>query len=478
MSDKNGDSDALRTAYRNFAAREPEDAACKEFRVKKMSVPAAERIIRVYKKAPRFQKMLLMSQGGCGCSTVLQQITENREQRKRRHILFFSLGDEINLGDAEAPDILFGIYSRILRSMPAFDFDPPLRDFRELTEPLLTESGIRERDMDMTARVSFRFRTDHGFRKKLRARLKSGEDILRRSLEKICRQFSRTTRDCFLLSDTVFDRLREEEVSDNILLKLEDMKDREYKSEIRFLKSLEKRIGEVQLLHYKERILKKAWTEEAVDLLILADDTDKLSPRCAEKIFLEESAYLAEPDAEILYTAPLHLMYSPLFSHIKKNFVIETLRPLPISHADGNPDIRAVALLKKMIEKRMPNIFSAETADYLIRRSGGVAGDLTSLIRACCRIALSEKSREIDRRIAEIAVKDAADHCMRFFDAEEYGDTVNRIIRDKNSKGIGSKTLGWLLKYAFILEYRSPDDSSTAMQTDAHPRLKEALNRI
>ncbi len=497
MSEEISESDIFARMYPHFCQHSFTAEECKNFRVKGLTGPGTERLIRTLKNSPRFPKVLLMSQGGCGTSEILRHMAENKDLKKKRNVILFSLADEICLADAESPDILFAIYSRIIRSMPDEDFTSPLDDLRELTEPVFDNAGIKEKDLDLLSTVSFRVRTDAAFRQSLRDKLRARSADLRRYTEKLCRHFSRDTYDCFRLSDSTFARLREEDVSDNILSKLEGIRDREYKSEIRFLKSIEEKIGEVQASHYKDRILKQAWSEDPADLLILIDDGDKLEPRPAEKIFLEEFSDLMMPGAGILCTAPLHIFHSPLFSHVKKDIAAETVLPLRVSDSAGNPDISSLALLKEMVMKRIPPVFpaqdgsqsdpGAETAQvapafaeealvFLIVQSGGVLRDLNTLIRTACRIAVSRKARQIDEEIARLAVTDMADTCMRFFDFEEYGDTVKKIIRTKNMKGTGSKTLGYLLKYRFVLEYGGEEDDP--LRFDAHPWLKEALNRI
>ncbi|MGE0087587.1 MAG: hypothetical protein AB7S75_24520 [Desulfococcaceae bacterium] len=491
MSEEISESDIFARIYPHFCQQSFTAEECKKFRVKGLTGPVADRLVRTLKNSPRFPKVLLMGQGGCGTSDVLRQVSENKDLKKKRNVILFSLSDEICLADAQSSDILFAIYSRIIRSMPAEDLSAPLDDLRELTEPVFDNAGIKEKDITLTDAVSFRIRTDAAFRQSLREKLKARSEDLRRYTEKLCRNFSRTTYDCFRLSDSTFARLREEDVSDNILSKLEGIRDREYKSELRFLKSIEEKIGEVQALHYKDRILRHAWTEEPADLLILIDDGDKLEPRAAEKIFLEEFSDLMMPGAGILFTAPLHIFHSPLFSHVKKDIAVETIRPLRISDSAGNPDISSLALLREMVRKRISGVLDGssepaaaevhnlplteEALVCLIVQSGGVLRDLNTLIRTGCKIAVSEKKEQMDEKTAGLAVTEMADTFMRFFDFEEYGDTVKKIIRTKNMKGTGSKTLGYLLKYRFVLEYGSGDEPQ---QSDAHPWLKEALNRI
>jgi len=496
MSEEISASDIFARIYRQFCPHSFSPEESRNFLVRELTEPGAERILRTLKNSHRFPKMLLMTQGGCGTSEILRQVSENSDLISKRNVIFFSLAEEINLADAEIPDILFAVYSRIIRAMPDEDFSSPLDDLLELTEPVFDRAGIKERDMNLLPAVSVRMRTDAAFRQSLREKLRARSEDLRRYTEKLCRHFSRTTYDCFRLSDLTFARLREEDVSDNILSKLEEMKDREYKSEIRFLKSIEEKIGEVQALHYKDRILKQAWSEEPADLLLLLDDGDKLEPRAAEKIFLEEFSDLMMPGAGIVCTAPLHIFHSPLFSHVKKDICVETVLPLRVSDAGGNPDISALALLKEAAVKRINTVFSAqeklqsdsaqpalpfteEALVFLIGRSGGVLRDLNTLIRTCCKIAFREKTQHaqyhIDEKTAGAAVTDMAETCMRFLDFEEYGEAVKKIIRSKSVKGTGSKTLGYLLKYRFVLEYGGEDEP---LRFDAHPWLKEALNRI
>ena len=478
-------SDVFARVYRQFRQEGFTAEEQGNFRVKGLTEPVADRLVCIFKNSPRFPKVLLMTQGGCGTSDVLRQVAENRELRKKRNMVLFSLADEISLADAESPDILFALYSRLIRSMPDESFTSPLNDLLELTEPVLKNAGIKENSPNLLSAVSFRIRTDAAFRHSLREKLKARSEDLRRYTEKLCSRFSRITYDCFRLSDNAFARLREEEVSDNVLSKLEVLRDREYKSEIRFLKSIEEKIGEVQSLHYKDRILKHAWSEEPADPLILIDDGDKLEPGTAEKIFLEEFSELMPAGAGILYTVPLHILCSPLFSHLKKDdTVIETIRPLRVCDATGNPDISSLALLKEAVLKRIsgisahrdcPQIISDAALMHLSLRSGGVLRDLNTLIRTGCRIAASSGAQQIDEKTVELAVTDMAGVCMRFFDSEEYGDTVKKIIRSKSAKGTGSKTMRYLLKYRFVLEYGGEEDP---MPCDAHPWLKEALNSM
>ncbi|MEZ4528556.1 MAG: hypothetical protein R2941_21795 [Desulfobacterales bacterium] len=477
-------SDVFAVMYRRFCQEGFPAGENGKFRVKGLTGAAADRLVHIFRNSRRFPKVLLAGQGGCGTSDVLRQVAENRELRKKRNVIVFSLAEEINLADAQASDILFALYSRVVRSVPDEDFRPAIDVLLKLAGPVFDRADIKEREMNLLNAVSFRIRTDALFRQNLRERLKAVSEDLRGETEKLCTRFSRTTYDCFRLSDNAFARLRDEEVSDNILSKLEALRDREYKSEIRFLKSIEEKIGEVQALHYKERILKHGWSEEPADPLILIDDGDKLEPKAAERIFLEQFSDLMPSGAGILYTVPLHILCSPLFSHLKKDTSIETVRPLRVCDSAGNPDISALALLREAMLKRISDISLPQGAPPIITdgalmnlavQSGGVLRDLNTLIRTACRIAVSSGSEQINEKTVGVAVTDMAAVCMRFFDWEEYGDTVKRIMRSKSAKGTGSKTLSYLLKYRFLLEYGGEDDP---FPYDVHPWLKEALSMI
>lgn len=478
-------SDVFAGVYRHFCQENLTAGDRGKFRVRGLTGHTADRLVRIFRNSQRFPKVLLAGQGGCGTSDILRQVYENRELQKKRNVILFSLADEISLADAQSPDILFALYSRLIRSVPDEDLTSALDDLLKLAGPVFENAGIKEKDINLLTAVSFRVRTDTAFRQILREKLKARSEDLRGYTEKLCRRFSQATYDCFRLSDNTFARLREEEVSDNVLSKLEGLRDREYKSEIRFFKSIGEKIGEVQALHYKDRILKHAWSEDPADPLILIDDGDKLEPGAAARIFLEKFSDLMPAGAGILYTVPLHILCSPLFSHLKKDTVTEKIRPLRVCDAAGNPDISTLALLKEAVLKRIsgvsvpqgcPPIFTDTALMCLAVQSGGVLRDLNTLIRTACRIAASSGAEQIDEKIVGLAITDMAAVCMRFFDSEEYGDTVKRIIRSKSAKGTGSKTLGYLLKYRFVLEYGGEEGDRG--RYDVHPWLKEALNTI
>jgi hypothetical protein len=259
------------------------------------------------------------------------------------------------------------------------------------------------------------------------------------------------------------------------LKKLEAILGREYKSELRFVKSLEKHIGEVQALHYKDRILRNAWAEDPVDLLILIDDMDKINPKTVEKIFLEQFQSLAGMEARFVFALPLHLSYSPLFFHIKDQVDREYIRPQPIFDRNGGLIESAVSRLKEAVSRRLPEQITDPALNYLIIHSGGVLSDLMHLLQDVCKKAMDVHAPMIDENMARSAVADRTDIFQRMFDFPEYGDMVKKIEKTRKKTGISPKSLIHLLKYRFILEYGDHDESAWF---DVHPYLKEVMKRF
>ncbi|GBC61291.1 ATP-binding protein [Desulfonema ishimotonii] len=468
------DPEIFAEAYRNLDISPLGGPAFETFAEAGLTEEIMRRLHGKVAASERFQKILFVGHGGCGKSTVLARLARDSRLSEQHYVSMFSLGDDLNFMDAEAIDILFSLYCHLLRMLRDKGFDPPLADFEKQVAPVTERFGTEIRGFDLMQAISEAIRSDSEFREALRKVLTADAESLQANVSGVCDRFSGNSYNCFKINHAVLDRLREEDVSDNVIEKLKEIRDREFRSEMRFIRALKARIGDIQEIHYEPVILKHAWVETPREALILIDDMDKLKRGSAERIFFEQSHLLTFPRARIVFTFPLSVYYSPLFFHIRDHFDCVFIHPLQLYDMTGNRREDAWAAMRSLLRRRMGRLRISEAAsDLLIEYSGGLLRTLIGLARQSCRIAMARRMPGIDRAVAEMAVTALAGVFTRFFDGAEYGDVVRKITDVKSKAGMANRDLIYLLRYAFVLEYENPGEPAWY---DAHPCLKMSLS--
>lgn len=138
-------------------------------------------------------------------------------------------------------------------------------------------------------------------------------------------------------------------------------------------------------------------------LVLIVDGLDKLVRRSLddgqtnthERLFVHRSQQLASLKAHVIYTVPISLIYSPLFTQIEQIFG-EHPTPVPMirlrdkKKADPTPDSPGMRKMKEILEARcryadvdLKDVFDApETCHHLCKMTGGHPRHLMIFLQA------------------------------------------------------------------------------------------------
>lgn len=461
----------LARAFHRFASRPLTGPDFENLCVEGLIAEPAARITETVNTADRFGKILVIGPGGCGKSSILNRLADDPALNSKHHIVSFSLTDAVNLMDAEALDILFAIYMQLLQTVDEKSRSQAMSDFRQLIQPLTEKFRLGADAPDLIREIFFRIRTETPFRLFLRETLRLRMDRLQTSIDTLCERFSRHTYECWRINEFSMDELREMAVSDAVLFRLEEIRDREYADRSDFLRALERRIGAEYFRRYGELIAGYAQQEEPMDVLIIADDMDKLRRTLLRRVVFEDAHLLIMPAAKIIWTFPQSAYYSPSFFQIQDRFVCEFVRPVAIQDMAGNIQADRQDMLRDMIRRRLDDPLADEAAlQHMIRASGGILRDLNRMIQIACRMSLSAGKDRIDTDTAAAAIRTMVDTFNRFRDVTEHRAHLARIAGTRTVSGIPRKSLMYLMRYHFVLEYGR---AGTPPWYDVHPWAKE-----
>ncbi|MDR3554142.1 MAG: AAA family ATPase [Syntrophobacteraceae bacterium] len=154
-------------------------------------------------------------------------------------------------------------------------------------------------------------------------------------------------------------------------------------------------------------------------VLFIIDGTDRLRGEDSDNFFIRNAYQLRQLRGNFIYGAPIHLIY-------EKNQlgqVFENIPKLPMIKIEekGSDALypEGVSAMKEIVYKRADrSLFdSEETADYLIKYSGGNPRDLLHLLMYAFKLTDTE---QIDRRSAEAAVKELATDYRRTLNKDDY----------------------------------------------------------
>jgi hypothetical protein len=432
---------------------------------------AKEAVQRMTKSivSERFGKILAIGQSGSGISAALRRLAQDQTITNTHHVIFFSAADALSITDIEPVDFLIVIWIKLICAMQERNIETPAKTFDLLAN--ITSEGIntQKTEAQLAQMISLKMKTDPEFRHNIVKRFMIKTETMEEHISDLCWILAGQVHAGYRINDAVLKKFQQEDVSENILSKLEGLKDQEYKSELTFLRAIEGMIGELQTLHYKPLFLKHAWIEEKKDVLIVIDEINHLKREITEKIFFEKKTMLHALEAKMIFAFPLSLWHYPIFSDVSGYFRCEFIRPMSVYDAVGNYRAACLNIMKEAILKRIePSLISDDAITTLIDVSGGLIGDLMNFMQNACLRAIEKKAAVIGSDIVAEVIDDKIDAFARVFDFAGYEGAVRAIIRSKKKTAAQNKDLIYLLNYGFILEY---GDSADTVWYDAHPCL-------
>ncbi|MCP4110713.1 MAG: AAA family ATPase [Desulfobacteraceae bacterium] len=212
--------------------------------------------------------------------------------------------------------------------------------------------------------------------------------------------------------------------------------------------------------------------QQRKDVLIIIDDLDKLDTKIAEKIFFENFFMLTLPESKIVYTFPLDTYYCDDYIRITDKYDDKFIPLVNLFTSEGEYLEDSHKSLEKVILLRLEDkeLIDKDAMKYVIDKSGGLLRDTVKFMQEACNVAIVDKSDVISTEIAERAVNKYINDYYRVFDFPIYAEKVRKIVETR--KKVDNKTLVYLLRHLFVLEYRHDEK----LWYDAHPCMKNALD--
>jgi nucleoside-triphosphatase THEP1 len=206
------------------------------------------------------------------------------------------------------------------------------------------------------------------------------------------------------------------------------------------------------------------------DVLIIIDDLDKLETKFAERVFYENPDLLILPQAKIVYTFPLDTYYRPDFIRIRDRYEDQFISVVNLQTVTGERLETSQQALTKLIRRRIKSALVTDDAiNYVIQMSGGLLRDLVKFMQDACKLAIMDNASVINQSTVEEVIDDYINDYYRVFDFPNYTEKVQHIAQ--TNKTVDNKTLVYLLRYLFVLEYRY----RRKLWYDVHPCLNKAL---
>jgi GTPase SAR1 family protein len=210
--------------------------------------------------------------------------------------------------------------------------------------------------------------------------------------------------------------------------------------------------------------------QKGKDILIIIDGLDRLDVKFAERVFYDNSDLLLLPEAKIVYTFPLATYYCDDFISIRARYEDQFISVVNLQTPDGRDLESSQKALTKLILRRIDQTLITDDAiNYVINMSGGLLRDVVKFMQDACKLALVDNLSVIDQSTVEDGINDHILDYYRVFDFPTYVEKVKYIAQTK--KTIDKKTLVYLLRFLFVLEYRHNKE----LWYDVHPCLNKAL---
>jgi hypothetical protein len=402
--------------------------------------PTADAVLQALEAAERLEPVRWTLAGGAGGSTLLGRLATSEPVAERFYPIPLPLAECLHLMDAEPVDLEFAAFLALMDAAPDAGIDPPRDTLRDLLGGSTRKgAGVEELRPGHLRR---RLRADGRFRAVLREELQADPDRLSAAVADLAGKFSRNTVGAYRLTDAALARLREAEVSGRVLTAVESLKGMAFRSEVRFLRELERVVGELQALHYKPLFLEHAWGESPRDPLLLVDDVGKLARGAADTLFGKDGLDFSRRGVQVLAGLPPR----------SAGGEGPVLGPVPLWDRGGKTDPEGAERLREVLARRMdPDIAPAGALSPLIEGSGGLLRDLISLSRKALVRAALEESGRLTPEIAEASVREAARLRARFLDRETHGAALDRVEESRSLQDVEAAEAAYLLRYGFVL---------------------------
>ncbi|MFA5353476.1 MAG: P-loop NTPase fold protein [Thermodesulfovibrionales bacterium] len=284
-------------------------------------------------------KLLFSGHNGCGKSTFLNLLADDKEIKADFHLVKYSIKEIVDPNLADYIDLLLSVAVQVINSLPEGWTETAGR----LTEKA---TSLAQQLQGTIQRITVEDQTTEA---KAGGGIESGVALL---------DFLKTK---FFLKFQYEEKTREE-VRRQYTTKITD-----------FITLINDILTEAEVYLNKK-------------ILILIDDTDKLPPEKGLKIFFDNGHHLASPRANILFVIDVSLSTSSQYRAISAKFNGEEFFPaVKIRERDSRETDRTkrnVAILQELVSKRVPpELIDGPVLKMAIDYSGGVVRELIRILQ-------------------------------------------------------------------------------------------------
>lgn len=161
-------------------------------------------------------------------------------------------------------------------------------------------------------------------------------------------------------------------------------------------------------------------------LLVIIDDLDKITMEQAAEIFIKHSKHITSLKANIIYTFPISLFYSPEFRTVSYDFNnIILLSMIKVKNKDGTNFPLGRETIRQIIIKRADEaLFEEGVVDFVIEKSGGCIRTVFRILREA---ALQTELKYFDSKIDEKEKIVSMEDVIRSY--RSYKSEMERVIR-------------------------------------------------
>lgn len=371
-----------------------------------------EKLKRPILESKSLDKFLFGGFKGCGKSTELNRLCEDKEIKDRFLVVKFSVKDKLNIADFDYKDLLMVCAAEIYNCAKEKNIE------------------INKEVLKMIEDWAFKLTIINTKREEKETGVGSGIDLIFAKLLG-CIKFGSETR---------------KEMRKEIEPKIHEL-----------VEHINRMLGEIK---------------RKMDVLLVVEDIDKLYIGDAEKLFSSYASPFLQLRCKAIFTFPFALMLSPKWGIVSRTFTNFIILPNITIHekkSDKKID-ESYDVMREIFRKRAnENLIEEDALDECIKYSGGVIFDFIRIIRNAANLASVEKKSKIEKNHVRMVVIEMRDDYS--FLNEEHIKKLKCVYEKKElrmEKGEeGQKVAMELLGSLSILRYYNSEE-----WYDVHPVIE------
>lgn len=189
-------------------------------------------------------------------------------------------------------------------------------------------------------------------------------------------------------------------------------------------------------------------------LLIIVQEMDKVGQfAMAYDVFIDHAQAFIAIRSDMIYTYPVHLLYSPEYSSVYNTFDdVFNLGVVELLDTNGKFIPSALEAVKGLIYKRIVrNLIEDSALEFAIKMSGGLIRDVFSMVCDAAITAAVDGRESIVLSDVERAAESLEDRYIKFLNIKDGYNTVAELTHSQYP--LMTKDLRELLSVEAVLEY-------------------------